>query len=81
MDDPDESLSPYDFIKLVSEDPSISDEFCYLKKMSNPYDLKIVDYDILTGEDSAKSKQEISSVRHRSEHNVFNKKPVLQSKS
>ena len=38
-------LTPYDFIKLISEDPDISDEFCYLKKATHPYDLRIVDYE------------------------------------
>lgn len=76
-------LTPYDFIKLVTEDPDISDEFCYLRKLSHPYDLRIVDYEATTTDDTKplSSKGHVSSIKHRSEHNVFNRKPVLPSKS
>lgn len=38
----DENLTPEDFIQLLEEDDKITNEFCYLKKVSHPYDLKII---------------------------------------
>ena len=37
-----ENLLPEDFIQLLKEDKCITNEFCYLKKMEHPYDLKII---------------------------------------
>jgi dynein heavy chain len=34
-----------DFIHLIRTDPEMADEFCYLNKISNPYDFKIVEFD------------------------------------
>lgn len=66
----DDVLTPYDFIKLLNEDPDISDEFCYLKKMTHPYDLRIVDYEKKDREPATKSSS-------RSE--TFNRKPILST--
>lgn len=40
-----EDLLPEDFIQMLEEDKNIKNEFCYLKKMDHPYDLKIIEFD------------------------------------
>lgn len=38
-------LTPLDFAQLVRDDPEMRDEFCYLRKRSDPYDWEIVQFD------------------------------------
>lgn len=41
----DKDLTLTDFLNLLKQEPDMADEFVYLKIVSHPYDLKIVDYD------------------------------------
>jgi hypothetical protein len=75
MDEEEDVLTPYDFIQLLGEDPGISQEFCYLKKVTHPYDLRIVDYEL--GDESQNRLHRLN--RNKSEHRLFNKKPVLSN--
>jgi len=37
-------LTPMDFINLIKVDSEMANEFCYLNKVSNPYDYRIVEF-------------------------------------
>ena len=39
-----DDLTPNDFMQLLDEDKSITNEFCYLTKATHAYDLRIVDF-------------------------------------
>ena len=65
----DHDLTMLDFISLIKQGHEMSDEFCYLKVMSNPYDLKIVDYYEKSTELSLKDERVC----------IFNKKAPLPS--
>ena len=42
---PEDHLTPFDFIALLRSDADMADEFCYLNKLDDPYDWIIVDFD------------------------------------
>lgn len=62
-----------DFLNLLKQEPDVSDEFVYLKIVSNPYDLRIVDYDNKTLESGN------GNNGTDGKSNIFNKKLPLPS--
>lgn len=64
----EKDLTLNDFLNLLRQEPDVSDEFVYLKIVSHPYDLRIVDYDHKSIESNDNDKSLI-----------FNKKTPLPS--